>query len=166
MTSVSRVLAVWLTPAALLAVPAALATHAAGGLWLGLVLLLAPLIVLGLPAAADPRNDRGSLFPVVTLLIAVGLLLWANIALAGDLAAWLGARRWQGIVVAAVSGWVLTAWRPLRRTAPLLLAIALVAAAAPLMQVGWATGLGRNCRMPRLTWLAQVGATRRQLHDF
>ena len=142
MTSVSRVLAVWLTPAALLAVPAALATHAAGGLWLGLVLLLAPLIVLGLPAAADPRNDRGSLFPVVTLLIAVGLLLWANIALAGDLAAWLGARRWQGIVVAAVSGWVLTAWRPLRRTAPLLLAIALVAAAAPLMQVGWATGLG------------------------
>jgi paraquat-inducible protein B len=28
MTSVSRVLAVWLTPAALLAVPAALATHA------------------------------------------------------------------------------------------------------------------------------------------
>src|ERR1041384_2443945 len=53
-------------------VPAALATHAEGGLWLGLVLLLAPLIVLGLPAAADPRNDRGSLFPVVTLLIAVG----------------------------------------------------------------------------------------------
>lgn len=146
MTSVSRVLAVWLTPAALLAVPAALASHAAGGLWLGLVLLLAPLIVLGLPAArgtaAGPRDARGSLFPVVTLLITVGLLLWANIALAGDLAAWLGARRWQGIVVTAVAGWVLTAWPPLRRTAPLLLAVALVAGAAPLMQVGWATGLG------------------------
>ncbi|HEX6078777.1 MAG TPA: hypothetical protein VF197_04035 [Methylomirabilota bacterium] len=145
MTSVSRVLAVWLTPAALLAVPAALATHAAGGLWLGLVLVLAPLIVLGLPPgvrAAGARETPGSLFPVVTLLIAVGLLLWANIALAGDLAAWLGARRWQGIVVTAVAGWVLTAWRPLRRTAPLLLTIALVAGAAPLLQVAWATGLG------------------------
>jgi hypothetical protein len=146
MTSVSRVLAVWLTPATLLAVPAALATHAADGLWLGLVLLLVPLIALSVPAdgrtAGNPREPRGSLFPVVTLLITVGLLLWANIALAGDLAAWLGAPRWQGIAITAVAGWVLTAWRPLRRTAPLLLAIALVAAAAPLMQVGWATGLG------------------------
>jgi hypothetical protein len=148
MTSVSRVLAVWLTPVALLAAPAALSTRAADGLWLGLILTLVPLIVLGLqggrPAASigAGRDERASLFPVVILLLAVGVLLWANIALAGDVAVWLGAPRWQGIVLTAVAGWLLTAWSPLRRTAPLLLAIALVAAVAPLLQVGWAVGLG------------------------
>jgi hypothetical protein len=148
MTSVSRVLAVWLTPVALLAAPAALCARAGDGLWLGLTLTLVPLIVLGLPPrhAATPggsgRAERASLFPVVTLLITVGVLLWANIALAGDVAAWLGAPRWRGIALTAVAGWLLTAWRPLRRTTPLLLSIALVAAAAPLLQVGWAVGLG------------------------
>src|SRR5215510_15236175 len=56
MTSVSRILAVWLTPAVLLAVPAALATSAADGLWLGLTLSLVPLITLGL----SPRRDEAS----------------------------------------------------------------------------------------------------------
>ena len=87
MTPVSRVLAVWLTPVALLAAPAALTTRAADGLWLGLTLTLVPLIVLGLqagrPAVPVGRDERASLFPVVTLLVAVGVLLWANIALAG-----------------------------------------------------------------------------------
>jgi hypothetical protein len=147
MTSVSRVLAVWLTPAALLAVPAACAGRGPDGLWLGLALTLVPLITLGLgmvraPAAADTRGEGAPLFPVVMLLVTVGVLIWANIALAGDVAVWLGARRWQGIVVTAVAGWLLTGWRPLRRTAPLLLSIALVAAAVPLLQVGWALGLG------------------------
>lgn len=145
MTSVSRILAVWLTPAALLAVPAVLATSAADGLWLGLTLLLVPLITLGLSTRrreAPPVGGHGALFTVVILLLAVGALLWANIALAGDLAAWLGRPRWQGIVVTAALGWLLTAWRSLRRTAPLLLAIALIAAAVPLLQIGWASGLG------------------------
>jgi len=147
MTSVSRVLAVWLTPAALFAVSAACAGRGPDGLWLGLALTLVPLITLGLgmvrvPAAADTRGEGAPLFPVVMLLVTVGVLIWANIALAGDVAVWLGARRWQGIVVTAVAGWLLTGWRPLRRTAPLLLSIALVAAAVPLLQVGWALGLG------------------------
>jgi hypothetical protein len=79
---------------------------------------------------------------VVTLLLAVGVLLWANVALAGDLAAWLGARRWQGIVIAAAAGWLLTAWRPLRRLTPLLLAVAFAAAVMVLLQLVWALGLG------------------------
>jgi hypothetical protein len=147
MTSVSRILAVWLTPAALLAVPTALAGRGPDGLWLGLVLMLVPLITLGLgagPRSAPPldgRREGEPLFPVVMLLITVGVLLWANIALAGDVAAWLGARRWQGTVLAAVAGWLLTAWGPLRRAAPLLLSIALVAAAVPLLQLGWAVGV-------------------------
>jgi len=47
MTSVARILAVWLTPAMMLAVPAALAARGPDGLWLGLVVTLAPLMVLG-----------------------------------------------------------------------------------------------------------------------
>jgi hypothetical protein len=141
MRSASRVLAVWLTPALVLAIPAALAERGPGGLWLGLVVMVAPLIVLGLQPEAVERSGE-PIFSVVTLLLTVGVLLWANIALAGDVAAWLGARRWQGIVVTAVAGWLLTAWRPLRRTAPLLLALALMAAVMPLLQVGWALGLG------------------------
>ncbi|MGH7415491.1 MAG: hypothetical protein ACREKJ_14945 [Candidatus Rokuibacteriota bacterium] len=148
MRSVSRILAVWLTPAVILAVPAALAGHGPDGLWLGLVVTLAPLIALGL-GARRPAPDPGEalrpgepLFPVVTLLITVGVLLWANIALAGDVATWLGARRWQGIVITAAAGWLLTAWRPLRRTAPLLLTAALVAAVVVVLQLAWALGLG------------------------
>jgi hypothetical protein len=148
MTTVSRVLAVWLTPALLLAMPAALAGRGPDGLWLGLALLVTPLVVLGVPPgrATAPtsigRAEGEPLFPVVTLLITVGVLLWANIGLAGDVATWLGARRWQGIVIAAGAGWLLTAWRPLRRAAPLLLSLALVAAAVPLLQLGWVVGLG------------------------
>ena len=85
MRSAARVLAVWLTPVALLAVPAALCGRAADGLWLGLAWALVPLIVLGLQTGPRPagagRDERGSLFPVVTLLLTVGVLLWANVAL-------------------------------------------------------------------------------------
>jgi hypothetical protein len=148
MTSVARILAVWLTPVAMLAVPAALAGRGPDGLWLGLLMTLVPLIVLGsgagrrAPDAGDAHQVGDTLFPVVTLLITVGVLLWANIALAGDVATWLGARRWQGIVITAAAGWLLTAWRPLRRTAPLLLGLAFVGAAVALLQVAWALGFG------------------------
>jgi hypothetical protein len=148
MTSVSRILAVWLTPAAMLAVPAALAARGPDGLWLGLVVALAPLVVLGvapsrpMPAPGEMPGTGDVLFPVVTLLLTVGVLLWANIALAGDVAVWLGARRWQGIAVAAAAGWLLTAWRPLRRITPLLLALAFAGALLALLQVAWALGLG------------------------
>ena len=96
----------------------------------------------GRPAPGDELAGGETLFPVVTLLVTVGVLLWANIALAGDVAAWLGARRWQGIVITAGAGWLLTAWRPLRRTAPLLLAIAFAAAVVVLLQLAWALALG------------------------
>ena len=42
MTSVARILAVWLTPTVVLAVPAALAARGPDGLWLGLVVTLDP----------------------------------------------------------------------------------------------------------------------------
>jgi hypothetical protein len=147
MTSVSRLLAVWLTPAVMLAVPAALVARGSDGLWLGLVVTLAPLVALGLaagrPAPADAARSSGdALFPVVTLLLTIGVLLWANIALAGDVATWLGARRWQGVALAALAGWLLTAWRPFRHITAPLLAVAFLAAAVALLQVAWALGLG------------------------
>ena len=155
MTSVTRILAVWLTPAVVLAVPAALAARGPDGLWLGLVVTLAPLIALGWgtgrPVPGDSSRGGESLFPVVTLLITVGVLLWANIALAGDVAAWLGARRWQGILITAAAGWLLTAWRPLRRTAPLLLGLALAAVVVVLLQLAWALALGPIAAWDRVT---------------
>lgn len=149
MRSVSRILAVWLTPATLLALPAALARGGPDGLWLGLALTLVPLIVLGLDSgradmsSAEALRAREPLFPVVTLLITVGILLWANIGLAGEVAVWLGAPRWEGIAITATAGWLLTAGRPLRRVAPtLFLLLALAGAAVPLLRLGWAVGLG------------------------
>ena len=56
MRSAARVLAVWLTPVALLAVPAALCGRAADGLWLGLAWALVPLIVLGLQTGPRPAG--------------------------------------------------------------------------------------------------------------
>jgi len=148
MTRASRVLAVWLTPVAVLALPTALAARGPAGLWQGLALAFAPLIILGLASTRSEtisnasRGDGEPLFAVVTLLITVGMLLWANMELAGNAAAWLGARRWQGIAFSAVMGWVLTAWRPLHRSAPGLLVVAALAALVPLAQLVWATGLG------------------------
>lgn len=160
MTSAFSVLAVWLTPAVALSMPALIAARGPDGLWAGLALTLVPLLTLGLtahrphPAAAPGRSAREPLFPVVTLLLAVSVLLWANIALAGDVAAWLGAPRWQGIVVTAAAGWALTAWRGARRAAvPPLLAIAFLAAAVPLLQVAWAAGMGPIAAWDRIAGL-------------
>ena len=67
MTSVARILAVWLTPVMVLAVPAALAARGADGLWLGLVVTLAPLIALGWgagrPHPGDGAPGSETLFP-------------------------------------------------------------------------------------------------------
>jgi len=68
MRSVARILAVWLTPAVVLAVPAALAARGPDGLWLGLVVTLAPLIALAWgtdrPVPGDHSRDDETLFPV------------------------------------------------------------------------------------------------------
>jgi hypothetical protein len=92
---------------------------------------------------------------VVTLLVTVGVLLWANIALAGDVAVWLGARRWEGIVITAGAGWLLTAWYPLRRVAPIVfLLLTLLGASGPLLWLGWAEGLGPVAAWERVATLS------------
>ena len=78
--------------------PALILARGSEGLWLGLALTLAPLIALVAPASAEPApsDDRGAL-PRRGADRGAGISIWANIGLAGDVAAWRGAPRWQGI---------------------------------------------------------------------
>jgi hypothetical protein len=140
----ARALAVWLTPAAWLALPALVLEGGPDGLWAGLLLMVAPLLALSL-AGGDPRvapPARDALFPVVVFLLVAGILLWSNLTLAGDAAAWLGAPRWQGIAIAAGGAWFLLVWRRAGRLVPWLLLIALLALAVPLFAVAREAALG------------------------
>ena len=90
--------------------------------------------------AAQPGRD--ALFPVVVLLLVAGLLLWASLALAGDVAAWLGAPRWQGIGIAAGGAWLLVIWRKAGRLVPWLLVAFLLGLAVPLFVLARGAGVG------------------------
>jgi hypothetical protein len=142
MKAAAQVLGVWLTPVLWLSMPAMVVARGPDGLWIGLVLVLVPLIALGLgprkPALVEPE----SIFPVVVLLFTVSILFWANLILAGDAAAWLGFPRWHGIALAAASGCLLTAWRHAGRLVPVLLLVAGLTVPAPLIELARAAGAG------------------------
>jgi hypothetical protein len=140
----ARILAVWLTPAAWLALPALVLEGGPDGIWAGLLLVVAPLLALSV-AGGDSRvaqPARDALFPVVVVLLVAGILLWGNLTLAGDAAAWLGAPRWQGIAIAAGGAWLLVLWRGAGRLVPWLLLAALLALAVPLFAVAREAALG------------------------
>ena len=143
MTPAVRVLALWLTPALWLEMPALILDGGPDGLWIGLALFLAPLVALGVPAPAEPeRAESEASFSVMALFLVVGVLLWANLVLAGDVAAWLGAARWQGVAVTAAGAWLLTAWRGAWRVVPALLLAALLAVCVPLAELARGAGAG------------------------
>jgi hypothetical protein len=142
--SVARILAVWLTPAAWLALPALVLEGGPDGVWAGLLLLVAPLLALAV-AGGDARATqpaRGALFPVVVFLLVAGLLLWASLVLAGDVAAWLGAPRWRGIGIAAGGAWLLVIWRKAGRLVPWLLFAGMLGLAVPLLVVASGAAVG------------------------
>jgi hypothetical protein len=141
MTSAALFLAVWLMPAVWLEVPALILGHGPDGLWIGLALAMGALVALGVQPA-ERAGERESLFRVAILLLAVAVLLWANLILAGNVAVWLGAPRWQGIAAAAGAGWLLTAWRGSARLAPILLLIVLIAVSGPLIALAKEAGAG------------------------
>jgi hypothetical protein len=140
----ARTLAIWLTPAAWLALPALVLEGGPDGVWIGLLLLVAPLLALAVAGgdarAAQPARD--ALFPVVILLLVAGLLLWASLALAGDVAAWLGAPRWRGIGIAAGGAWLLVIWRKAGRLVPWLLLASLLSLAVPLFVLARGAAVG------------------------
>ncbi len=144
MISGARTLAVWLTPAAWLALPALVLEGGPDGVWAGLLLLVAPLLALaaasGDARAAQPARD--ALFPVVVFLLVAGLLLWASLVLAGDAAAWLGGPRWQGIGIAAGGAWLLVIWRKAGRLVPWLLLAGMLGLAVPLLVVVRGAAMG------------------------
>ncbi|HEY4908839.1 MAG TPA: hypothetical protein VIJ73_05030 [Methylomirabilota bacterium] len=143
MTFAARTLAVWLTPAAWLALPALVFESGPDGLWMGLLLLVAPLLALGLAGSHSPTTQsRDALFPVVALLLVVALLFWANLVLAGDVAAWLGAPRWQGIALAAGGAWLLIVWRQAGRLVPWLLLVAACGLVVPMIALARGAGVG------------------------
>jgi hypothetical protein len=140
----ARTLAVWLTPAAWLALPALVLEGGPDGVWAGLLLLVAPLLALSL-SGGDARSalpSRDFLFPVVVFLLVAGLLLWGSLTLAGDAAAWLGAPRWQGIGIAAGGAWLLVLWRRAARLVPWLLVAALLGLAVSLVVLARGAALG------------------------
>jgi hypothetical protein len=145
----ARALAVWLTPAAWLALPGLVLESGPDGVWAGLLLLVGPLLALsvysGDARAAQPTRD--ALFPVVIFLLVAGLLLWASLALAGDAAAWLGAPRWQGIGLAAGGAWLLVLWRRSARLVPWLLLAFLLGLSVSLVILAQASGSG-----PLVAW--------------
>ena len=64
MTDAVRLLAVWLTPALWLSMPALILARGSEGLWVGLALTVAPLIALVAPGSAEPaRSDAAGALP-------------------------------------------------------------------------------------------------------
>ena len=157
----ARTLAIWLTPAAWLALPALVLESGPDGLWIGLVLLVAPLLALALAGGVVPPASSGdALFPVLALLLVVGILFWANLVLAGDVAAWLGAPRWQGIAVAAGGAWILLVWRRSGRLVPVLLLVAGCGLVVPMLALAGGARMGPLGAWERVASLPALQASR------
>src|SRR5262245_30302280 len=142
MTAGALLLAAWFTPAVWLSIPTLIVDRGPNGLWVGLALIVVPLVVLG--AAASKRDAEASeaVFPVVALLFTVGILFWANLSLAGDVSVWLGWPRWDGIVIAAVGACLLAVVPGARYLATVLLLVAALGVSVPLLDLARASGVG------------------------
>ena len=144
MTGAGGILAVWLSPAVWLTLPALFLAQGAGALWPGLLLVAAPLLALAVRRPpSDPRQRAPvPLIHIVILFLAVGVLIWAGLIMAGDVALRLGGPRWHGIALAACGGLLLTAWRGAGRALPALLLIAALGLGLPLVLLARVAGVG------------------------
>ena len=105
MTDAVRLLAVWLTPALWLAMPAIILARGPEGLWLGARAHRGSARRARHDGRAGPRRGRRA----GRSSAASSCSQWPDHDLgerriAGDVAAWLGEPRWQGIVVARARG--------------------------------------------------------------
>ena len=164
MTDALRLLALWLTPALWLAMPALILARGSEGLWVGLALTVAPLIALVAPGGAEPaRAMRGARFRGAVLLAVAGISIWANVGLAADVAAWQGAPRWQGIAVAVIAGWLFAAWRGGARWVGVLWLAGLVGMSVTLIELAREAGAGPLAAWERVASQSCLSLSRREL---
>ncbi len=135
-----RFCGLWLSPVLLLGVAAHLYAGAPLGVLLALLVVLAPCMAL-LGERGEPAEDT-NLFVVVLTVLAVVLLLTANLLLIGDAASTLGAERWHGVVIAAGLAFALTIVPSAERWWPLLVPAALALVWLALAAVAHASGVG------------------------
>ncbi len=144
MTGAGVIVAGWLGPAIWLTLPALLLAQGAGGLWPGLLVVVAPLLAVALRsrgAEADEARAPVPLVHVAAYFLTVAVLIWAGLVVAGDVGARLGAPRWHGIALGAAGGLLLTVWRGAERLVPPLLIVAALGVGVPLVVVSAATGV-------------------------
>jgi hypothetical protein len=107
------------------------------GLWLLFLFFVAPLLALFM-VPSESRNRESGVLSVAAMILIVGTLLWANLALVGDVAIWLGGPRWIGPLLAG-TGAVAATWWGRRVFERLLAFLALLALVAPLLAILWQT---------------------------
>lgn len=133
-------IAAWLVPSLLLSLPVRLLADAHEGLWVGLLVVAAPLLAF-LVASPPPAPPGPGFLAGILRVLVVGLLFWTNLLLAGDVARWLGLSRLSGVLLAAGGAILVAAVTPGRRRWPALLPLALLALLVPLVLVadrsGW-----------------------------
>ena len=135
-----RFASLWLGPVLVLGVAAHLYAGGAAGPLLVLLVVLGPCGAL-IGGRTERAAEPSRVLPALTLLAAL-LLLWAGLALIGDIASGVGAPRWRGIVIAAGCAFALTVWPPAGRWWPRLVPAALLVAWLVLAAVAHASGLG------------------------
>ncbi len=155
--SAVRLVSGWLTPVVWLVPSALMLRDGPGGLWVGLLVVLAPLlaVVVGGARVATPPSE--SALHGVVLVVVAALLIWANLSLAGDVATALGIPRWHGVVLAAGPALVLALWRRVPALSAALLVVALAGMALPLARVAQVSGVD-----PTRAW--QTLASREAFH--
>ncbi|MFQ5899759.1 MAG: hypothetical protein ACE5JN_16140 [Candidatus Methylomirabilia bacterium] len=141
-------IAIWIMPPLLFSLPIELLVEGRDGLWIALLVVVAPLIALLLVAVpgGTMKPVTGMRTPVV---VVVALLLWAQLLLAGDLAASLGFPRLAGILTAACGALLVTGLSPRGQRWRALLPIALLALFVPLVVI-----IGVADRLPHEAWSA------------
>ena len=141
----ARRFSAWVTPVLLFSVAEELFARGTEGLWIALLMVVAPLLGL-LPAS---RRDPLPAHPVLTaaLLPLAVLLLWANLLLAGGVAARMGLSQGSGVLVASAAMLIVGADERAWRCAPALGLVALVLLFTPLAMIVGAAG-----KWPLATW--------------
>lgn len=142
-----RLVWLWVSPVLLLSLTVEILASGREGLWLLLLVFIAPLFgLLLVPSSSESDRGEGFFFSLGAALVTAGLL-WANLALAADVAEWLGGPRWSGTLIGALAVIAVTVWRGAARLWPLFIVAALAGTAAPLAVV-----MGVTDPLPHRVW--------------